>query len=725
MSTRTRFRAIGAALLAVMLGTAGAIAVASPAAAANFTVNSFADAGAGSLRQAVLDANAADGPDVIRLDFGITPIVTITLTSGALEVTEGVEIVNVGSGFVTIALGQDDNMFEFVPGVGETSRDFIIRGGALVSGQANLILDGNDPDGFDGHAVDTFDATPINSLTIERVFIREFNGGTTESGAAVRVDNASGDITLTDVRANDNDSASNGGAFHITDSGAVTVTRGSFERNDAGGAGRGGAIAVSESGDVTVHGGLYDDNSANDGGAISVVDSGPLTIDQAAVFFDNHSAVLGGAVYADYLNSTRQDVTIEGGDFRENGSGTGGAVFVQAGDTVTVTDVSVFRDNVANGGRGGALAANLVTFLDLTDTQWISNVAADGDGGAVSTVSTDGHLIDLALFSQNTAVNGGAVGIRVPLGQVTIANSVIADNHAVSTDATVGLGGGVWIDENGSAPVDIIRNSISGNEAHGSVTGLGGGIFLDRVGALTRVHDTTFVNNDLGINGSGGVSIAIESINGLAAALDIVNSTFDEEYTAELPNPMVFIQAMAAPANLRVAHSTFVGETGIEVRLEDGYDAELTHSAFETTGAPVLFPQSVELDTSYSAFTQPLDAAEINSLMGNQFGLATLKLGPLQDNGNILPLTREPLTGSPLINTGNPAVTGQPLYDERGEGFARIIQIIDIGAVEVQKPVLANTGSAVDAAPLGIAALLLLIGGCAVIVVARRRIAAP
>ena len=33
--------------------------------------------------------------------------------------------------------------------------------------------------------------------------------------------------------------------------------------------------------------------------------------------------------------------------------------------------------------------------------------------------------------------------------------------------------------------------------------------------------------------------------------------------------------------------------------------------------SPVLFPQGAELATSYSAFTQPLDSAEITSVVGD------------------------------------------------------------------------------------------------------------
>ncbi len=64
------------------------IAVLSGAAfGATFTVTNTNDSGAGSLRQAVLDANAAPGDDVIEFDatvFGTAQ--TIVLTGGALQV---------------------------------------------------------------------------------------------------------------------------------------------------------------------------------------------------------------------------------------------------------------------------------------------------------------------------------------------------------------------------------------------------------------------------------------------------------------------------------------------------------------------------------------------------------------------------------------------------------------------------------------------------------------
>ena len=53
---------------------------------ATFTVLNLTDSGAGSLRQAILDANAALGADVIA--FAPAVHGTLTLTSGELSVTD-------------------------------------------------------------------------------------------------------------------------------------------------------------------------------------------------------------------------------------------------------------------------------------------------------------------------------------------------------------------------------------------------------------------------------------------------------------------------------------------------------------------------------------------------------------------------------------------------------------------------------------------------------------
>ena len=71
------------------------LAATGSAQAADFTVTNLNDAGPGSLRQAVLDSEAASGPDRVLFQSGLTG--TINLTSGELNISQGLEIVGLHS----------------------------------------------------------------------------------------------------------------------------------------------------------------------------------------------------------------------------------------------------------------------------------------------------------------------------------------------------------------------------------------------------------------------------------------------------------------------------------------------------------------------------------------------------------------------------------------------------------------------------------------------------
>jgi hypothetical protein len=61
-------------------------------------------------------------------------------------------------------------------------------------------------------------------------------------------------------------------------------------------------------------------------------------------------------------------------------------------------------------------------------------------------------------------------------------------------------------------------------------------------------------------------------------------------------------------------------------------------------------------------------------------------LGPLQDNGGPT-FTHALLPGSPAINAGDPSGSRPPFSDQRGPGFARVVNgRLDIGSFEVQNP---------------------------------------
>ena len=72
MTVRSRALATAAVLA---LGLGGALVTAGPAVAATFPVTTTNDSGAGSLRQAIIDANALAGPDTITFPVKVYSLV--------------------------------------------------------------------------------------------------------------------------------------------------------------------------------------------------------------------------------------------------------------------------------------------------------------------------------------------------------------------------------------------------------------------------------------------------------------------------------------------------------------------------------------------------------------------------------------------------------------------------------------------------------------------------
>src|SRR5687767_7155491 len=96
-------------MIILFLSTLTLIACVAPAAAADFTVVNIADNGTGSLRQAMLDANAQSGADTIRFATGV--VGTIVLTSSELSITDSLVIEGPGAGGLIVSGNQQSRVF--------------------------------------------------------------------------------------------------------------------------------------------------------------------------------------------------------------------------------------------------------------------------------------------------------------------------------------------------------------------------------------------------------------------------------------------------------------------------------------------------------------------------------------------------------------------------------------------------------------------------------------
>jgi hypothetical protein len=214
------WRAVLFVFLSILSVLGGMFLLAPSAQAATFTVTSLADSGAGSLRQAISDANATPAADTII--FGISG--TITLASSLPDITTAITIDGTGR---------------------------------------SVTLSGN-------NAVRILRVLTNGNLTLKRLTLRNGNG--VDVGSAVDVSNAA--LTVYDTTFSNNNATVQGGAVHWFSS-AVSIYRSTFSGNTAP---TGGAIYSNmANGLVIIENTTFSGNSATtNGGAIFNVNANIL-----------------------------------------------------------------------------------------------------------------------------------------------------------------------------------------------------------------------------------------------------------------------------------------------------------------------------------------------------------------------------------------------------------------------------------------------------------------
>lgn len=195
-----------------------------PAWASTITVTNGGDAGSGSLRQALLDAN--DG-DTIVFDSGVG---TVMLTSGELDVTKSVTISGAASPYTVI---QRD-------GSASSFRLFTVGPGASASSRATIAL---------------------HNLDLEQ------GNQSGNAGGAIYVDEHT-DLSVDHCTMDANHADSFGGAINITATSSLTMSACTLSNNTAGS--WGGAISIPYGGTAMVDGSTFVGNSSNEGGAIQM-----------------------------------------------------------------------------------------------------------------------------------------------------------------------------------------------------------------------------------------------------------------------------------------------------------------------------------------------------------------------------------------------------------------------------------------------------------------------
>lgn len=374
---------------------------------ATFNVTNKSDAGPGSLRQAIADANAAPGLDEIVItesaEVSSGSADPIALTGGEIEITDAVVIRGSGRDAAVIDAGGSSRIFSIATDTEEDSFEVTIEGVTLRNGRA---VDGDGDDGSGGCISGTAD-TP---LTIRNATIEDCEadgpGGGILSVATLTIE----DSTLT---------------------GNVTTKWG------------GGAYAVFG---LTVEDSIITGNEA--------------AVDGAGINFSGIEAVI-----------RRSDITgnTVTGEIEGDYSGLGGAIthYAYYGGSLVIEETTISGNLSAGQGGGGVVQfgsgyEGYAPTLQISASTISGNTHSDssGLGSAVTALYSGAVAIENSTISGNSTDGSGAIA-TVDLAEFAIRNSTIFGNTAGQTSGGLAIIGDV---------VDLESTIIAGNTLGGAAS---------------------------------------------------------------------------------------------------------------------------------------------------------------------------------------------------------------------------------------------------------------
>lgn len=393
-----------------------ALALVPPAFAATFTVTNLNDSGAGSLRQAIEDSNAAAGADVIAFHPAVTGTIAL---SDILNVTDSVDIQGPGSDSLTIVGLNYWRAISFAP-FPTAGHEYSISGITFSNS------------GISGEG----DSLTLTDVTVTGAKIGGPGGAVYFSGAELTIE----DSTITES---------------VADNG--TVGGGCWEIGPEGG--DGGGVYVQNAVNVTLRNVTVSDNVARySGGGVWIL----LVSDPATVLIEN-SRFTGNTA----------------GHSPECMPGSGGGVAVIGSnndDAVTVTD-SVFSGNTAGGGSGGGLVLADIDTATIARSTFSGNQAAGGDGGGISVGVETGTIENVTISGNTAALLGGALATQ-PHGAAEHPPTNLTLRHTTISGNGGGTSGGIHAVADATITIanSIVANSVntttntSGPDLHNDAT---------------------------------------------------------------------------------------------------------------------------------------------------------------------------------------------------------------------------------------------------------------
>jgi predicted outer membrane repeat protein len=447
---------------------------------ATFTVTTLADAGPGSLRQAVTSANAAASDDTIVFAADLAGTITIA-PNNPIAITDDV----------------------------------------FIKGHSGIKLSGNDASQI---LYITDDTTAEIDVSVSKlIFTRGHGDGPgigNDGGAIYSLENLT--VKQSTFRDNHIPGAMDwGGAIAATNSDAILkIARCVFEQNSTGG--RGGAVYANGI-QVEIVSSVFEGNSANeDGGALRVIGSERVLIKSCSLTGNTTSTGVGGGIaFTSVSNAVVQNTLVA--DNTTTGAAKNGGGIAVSSTFLSLTD-STIRDNAATG-DGGGLHADATSSVVVDYSLFLRNHANVYGGG----VAFIGNLSVLdSRFTRNSADDSGG-GIR---GDVASTGDFFMTNSIIGRNDSGDNGGGLNLFNSGTQVIDScsIINNISANAGGGIRTANGDLTLIDTLisgnsavtgGGASVAHTTRFVNSLVtdntastsggGIVNTGGTAVLLQN----------------------------------------------------------------------------------------------------------------------------------------------------------------------------------------------------------------------
>lgn len=534
--------------------------------AAVIPVTTSADAGMGSLREAI---SIAQPGDTIMFDASTNgnPII---FSSGQITISQSLTIIGNGPDNTMLSGNSTNRIFDArdvmsfnLEGIAFMNGFTSDNGGAVnlesVDGSITNCTFTNNLAGTSGGALCNFlgnftiTSSVFSNNTANGILLKQGGGAIANAnGMLVIFDNCVFEDNIADGE------AGSGGAIINIDNGVLNVTESTFSRNEASRAGGGiednsGAMSMVMLTDVDFMDNITGPTPGN-GGAVHISGPGNMDISGGSAV-RNVAALEGGGYWNGSGIMNIENVLIDdneangegaddggGGVFNKGGilniksstitnnraegaAGSGGGVFNDAGGTMTIEDTDI-TDNIASRAGGGfednSGAGTLVTLNNVNIRNNITG-SAPGNGGAVHITGPGDINITGGEVTGNIAAREGG-GLWNGSGIMNLDNVLIDNNEGNGPAANDG-GGGVF---NNGGTININNSTITNNRAEG-MAGSGGGVFNETGGTL-NIQNTTISNNIASRAGGG-----LEDNSGAGTLVTLTNVIFRDNMTGSAP----------------------------------------------------------------------------------------------------------------------------------------------------------------------------------------------